>query len=231
MILVITGLLGYYLSSLLDFIGLQYIDASLERLILYTFPSIVVLISYFVFGQKISRMTWNVLGMTYLGLLLVFLPAMNKIETESTFWLGVFFVFLTAITFACFYIGNQLLIPRLGAIQFTNISMIVACAAVIIHFLVFMPADGNLSTLPKPVFFYAALMALVSTVLPSYMVSYSIKHIGAANSSIISSFGPVATFTLAYFLLGERLSLIQILGGVIIIFSIALLKRFIQNSK
>ena len=231
-ILVATALLGYYLSSLFDFIGLRYIDASIERLILYIFPSIVVLLSFFIFKERIRGVILLVLLLTYVGLILVFIPELSEVNLENDFWKGTLYIGITAITFALFYLGNQYLIPKLGALQFTNISMIIAGVAVIIHYTVVSNSlSMKLFALPFAVYVYGFLMAFVSTVIPSYFVSYSIKYIGASNSSIVSSFGPIATIILAYFVLGERLTGIQLLGGAIIIVSISLLRGYMRSKK
>ena len=225
LILVATALLGYYLSSLFDFIGLRYIDASLERLILYIFPSFVALLSWILFKEKLTINVVMSLVFSYLGLFVVFLPHLFGLETSPEFWTGAFYILLCAVTFALFYIGNGIMIPKMGAIQFTNCSMIIACIAVIMHF--FFTAEGIdvILTLPWQVYLYALLMAFISTIIPSYMVSYSIQYIGASRSSIISSFGPIATIALAYIFLEERLNGIQLIGGAIIILSITFLKK------
>ena len=230
-LLVITALLGYYLSSYLDFKGLQYIGASLERLVLFIFPSFVVVLSAILFKQKIQANLIIALIFSYIGLLIIFSSALSDIRINEQFWIGVGYILLCAVTFALFYIGNQWLIPKMGAFAFTNISMLLACAAVIIHYLIQNNFSMYWSGLAWQVYLFAALMAFVSTVIPSYMVSYSIQYIGAAKSSIVASFGPVSTIILAYIFLNERLSVIQILGGLVIIISITILNIYRKRDR
>ncbi len=220
LLLLITALLGYYISSFLDFKGLQFIGASLERLILFIFPSFVVIMSWILFKEKIQKSVYIALIFSYIGLLIVFSSQLLELQIGEDFWKGAGYILLCAVTFALFYIGNQWLIPKMGAFSFTNISMLIACLAVIIHYVLQIDSWTELFECSWPVYLYAALMAFVSTVIPSYFVSYSIQLIGASKSSIISSFGPVSTILLAYLFLDERLSWIQVVGGILIIVSI-----------
>jgi drug/metabolite transporter (DMT)-like permease len=233
-LLVITALLGYYVSSFLDFQGLQYIGASLERLILFIFPSFVVILSWILFKERISRSVYIALIFSYVGLLVVFSSQLMELQIGENFWTGTGYILLCAVTFALFYVGNQWLIPKMGAFSFTNISMLIACLAVIIHYTFQVDSWSKLFECSWPVYLYAGLMAFVSTVIPSYFVSYSIQFIGASRSSIISSFGPVSTILLAYLFLDERLSWLQIVGGFIIIVSITRLninrKKIAKNT-
>lgn len=233
-LLVITALLGYYISSFLDFQGLQYIGASLERLILFIFPSFVVILSWILFKERISRSVYIALIFSYVGLLVVFSSQLIELQIGENFWTGTGYILLCAVTFALFYVGNQWLIPKMGAFSFTNISMLIACLAVIIHYMFQVDSWSKLFDCSWQVYLYAGLMAFVSTVIPSYFVSYSIQFIGASRSSIISSFGPVSTILLAYLFLDERLSWLQIAGGIIIIVSITRLninrKKIAKNT-
>lgn len=214
--LVGSALMGYYLSSLLDFLGLQYIGASVERLILFIYPTFIAIITFFVFKEKITFLQIGALALSYIGLLFVFGHNLRDISLDSEFWKGAFLILGCALTFAVFLVMNQWLIPKFGATSFTSISMTVACLLVIIHFLSSQKISGLFSYDPI-VYVYALSMATVATVIPSYIVNYAIQRIGATKSAILASVGPISTISLAYLLLGERLLPAQFVGAALVI--------------
>ncbi len=207
---------GYYLASLLDFSGLKYIDASIERLVLFIYPTFIAVISFFVFRERISPLQWGAIVISYLGLVFVFGDRINSFSTDSSFWWGVFLIITCALSFAASLVMSQWLLPIFGTLRFTSISMILACLFVIFHFLLLQPVEG-IFTWPLPVYLYATGMAILATVLPSYLVNYSIAYLGATRSAILASIGPVFTISLAYWFLDERLDLGQIAGGLLVI--------------
>jgi len=211
--------MGYYLSSLLDFLGLQFIDASVERLILFIYPTFIAIITFLVFKEKVTFLQSVALAISYAGLLFVFGHNLNAISLDSDFWKGALLILGCALTFAVFLVMNQWLIPKFGATSFTSISMTVACLMVIIHFLSTQKIS-SLFTYPPIVYIYALSMATVATVIPSYIVNYAIQRIGATRSAILASVGPISTISLAYLLLGERLLPAQFVGAVLIILGV-----------
>ena len=214
--LIIAAILGYYLSSLLDFWGLNYIDASIERLILFMYPTFIAVLAALLFKEKMTKgMAWA-LVISYAGLLFVFSQQIGNITLGASFWLGSTLILLCALTFAIYLIMSQWLIPHFGAISFTSFCMTLACFFVILHFGIVNDIK-DLLTFDRQVYLLALAMALLATVLPSYLVSLAIERIGATKVAIVSSVGPISTVTLAYVFLGERLSVIQILGGLFII--------------
>lgn len=216
------GFLGYYASSFLDFLGLQYIDASVERLILFIYPTIIAILAYFVFGQRISKIQRLALVTSYIGLVFIFWNRLGQFSWTDGFWKGSLLIFLCAITFATFLVMSQWLIKYFGPSVFTALSMVAACLMVCLHFAIAADFSMFLSGLPYQVYLYAAFMAVVATVLPSYMVNMAIQRIGAVRMAIISSVGPFSTISLAYWLLGERLDLSQIIGAVLIIVGVTI---------
>ena len=209
------GVLGYYLSSLFDFMGLQYITASLERLILFIYPTIVVLIGVVFFKEKITRSQVIALILTYIGIVIVFMGNVD-ITDQRNLWIGSTLIFICAITYAIYFVGSGQLLPKLGTWLYTSYALTVSCIAVIIHYLV---ANGGSVSLDYPTGIYVIgfLMATVSTVIPSLLTSEGIRIIGASNSAIIASVGPISTITLAYIFLDERLSNVQFLGGILVL--------------
>jgi drug/metabolite transporter (DMT)-like permease len=211
----IIGCLGYYISSLLDFLGLQYISAGIERLVLFIYPTLVLLMSWMIFRKRISNLQWIAVVITYAGLLLAFVNEADLSEANHSFYWGSFLIFACAFTYAAYIVGSGRLIPKVGAVKFNSYAMSFACAAVLIHFLI--SSDVSLVSLPAQVYYYSLLMAILSTVIPSYLVAEGIKRIGSGNAAIVGSVGPVSTILQAYFFLAEPFSIIQIIGTLLIL--------------
>lgn len=213
MALLILGAMGYYLASLLDFSGLKYISASLERLILFLYPTFVVLLSAVFYRRPVSQPQCWALLFSYAGILLVY--GSNPQAASSDVTLGALLVSASAVVFALFMIGSGHLIPRFGSKRFTAYSMSVACIATAIHFIATKPFE-QLAVSPK-VFGLALTLALVSTVVPAFLMNAGIRRIGADHASIIGTVGPIATLLMAYVLLDETLELPQIIGSAMVL--------------
>lgn len=220
LLLILLGLLGYYLASLFDFMGLQYISASLERIILFAYPALVLLLGYVFLGQKITRIQHVALLLTYGGILLVMLQPEMIVE-GGKYWLGVVLVFLSALTYAIYLLGGGKLIPRLGSMPFTTAALLVSTLAVVIHAVV-MHREGWPPIHPTVVK-YGIWMGIVSTVIPTYLINYSIRNLGASNASLVATLGPVTTIGLAYIFLGERLTALQWLGSLLVIVGVVVI--------
>lgn len=215
------GCLGYYVSSYLDFVGLQFISAGIERLILFIYPTFVVLISAIWFKDKVSRRQVAALVITYVGLLIAFISEANINVSGNDFYFGSLCILLCAVTYAIYIVGSGKLIPTIGSVKFNSYAMSFASAAVLIHF--FVMSDHSLLDLPTIVYVYSFFMAIISTVIPSYLVSVSLNRIGANNTAIIASIGPVSTILQAYFFLDEKVSSLQWLGTVFILTGILMI--------
>jgi drug/metabolite transporter (DMT)-like permease len=215
---VLLGVLGYYTSSLLDFKGLQYVTAGLERLILFVYPTLVVLLSYLLFRKPIGGREVVALTLTYLGILVVFLND-ALLGQKNVLW-GALLIFGSAFTYAIYLIGSGYLIPRFGSVNFTAFAMITSCLAVVLHYL--LSSTTSILQHPLPVYGLALSIAVFSTVIPTFMVSKGIQLIGASRASIIASVGPVSTIILGYFILGEAVTVYEI-GGTLLVLSGVLL--------
>ena len=220
--LLLFGFLGYYVSSYLDFLGLQYIKASLERIILFVYPTLILIISRIFLKVKIT--SWQVLaiGITYIGIVITFWEELGLTQSDQL-WLGGGLVFMAAITYATYLVGSGWLIPKFGSVRFTAYAMIIACTCVIIHYGLFNETD--IFSFRKEVYLLGIAMAILATVLPSFLVSEAIKHIGASNFGIIGSLGPISTIILANIFLDEKMTVIQIVGTVIVIGGVFILAR------
>lgn len=218
------GCLGYYLSSLLDFIGLQYVSAGIERLILFIYPTIVLLMSAVIFRVRISRYQWLALSITYAGLLLAFIGEVNlDTHYNSDFYLGTALIFGCALTYAAYLVGSGRMIPVVGASKFNSYAMSFACLAVLLHY--FFTSDESLFVFETEVYLYSISMALFATVIPSYLISEGIRRIGSENASIVGSIGPIATIVQAYFFLYEPILALQIAGTVLVLAGVLLIGR------
>lgn len=219
--ILLLGVLGYYLASLFDFMGLQYITASLERLILFTYPTVVVFIGVFYFKERLNRYQIFALLLTYIGIAIVFIGN-QSIANQSDLIIGSTFVAMSAISYGVYLAGSGQLIPKIGTWRYTSYALTVSSLAVIIHYLVVNQGVGNLN-FPYPIYVISLLMATISTVIPTLLISEGIRRIGASNTSIIGSTGPISTIILAYIYLGERLTLVQILGATLVLFGVLLI--------
>ena len=212
----LVGCLGYYISSLLDFLGLQYVTAGIERLILFIYPTLVLLMSAIIFKVKIKPIQWLALAITYVGLLAAFISEVDVQSAQNkNFLLGSLFIFVCAFTYAAYIVGSGRLIPIIGAAKFNSYAMSFASVGVLLHF--FITSEVSLWHFSIPVYGYGFLMAVLSTVIPSYLVVAGIKRIGSDNAAIVGSIGPVSTIVMAYFFLQETVSGLQLLGTVLIL--------------
>lgn len=208
------GVMGYYLASMLDFLGLQYIGASLERLILFVYPTMVLLISAVLFKQAIHQDQYIALVLTYVGVALAFIGGI-KFNDRQDLFLGSGLIFLSAFVYACYLIGSGRLLPKVGTLRFTSYAMISASVGVLIHHGLLY--QWRLFHFASEVYQLSIVMAVLSTVLPAFMISEGIRLIGAGNAAIIGSVGPISTIVLAYIFLGERLGLWQWVGAALVI--------------
>ncbi len=217
----IFGLSGYYAASLLDFMGLQYITAGLERLVLFVYPTLVLVFSAILFKTNIQRIHYWALGATYLGMAIA-LGADLRMGVQRNLWLGVFLVFASAATYAVYMIGSGRVMAKFGVVRFTCFSMIVATLAIGAHVGIVKGFDSLLH-FPPIVYQYGLQLAIFSTVLPSFMISTGIRRIGSDNTSIIGTVGPVATIMFAFYFLGESIYLLQVVGSLLVIGGVLLI--------
>lgn len=213
------GILGYYAASIFDFIGLKYVSASLERLILFIYPTLVLVIQYFVYRTPITLKGYVSLLLTYIGIFIVFREGLAF--KGNQLWIGAVFIFGSAVTYASYLVGSGKLIPRIGSVIFNSYAMIVSSLAVIIHY--FITGDGNLIfTYQAEVYYYALAIAIISTVIPTFLVSEGINLIGAGRAAIIASVGPVTTIMMDHLYLHEPFSFNQVFGTLFVLAGVLL---------
>ncbi|WP_426991112.1 DMT family transporter [Methylomonas sp. CM2] len=212
----VLGLLGYYLSSLLDFTGLQYISAGLERLILFLYPTLVLAMSALWLKKPFGFRELTAVLLSYSGIALVFVGELDG--GGDTLWLGAAYVFAGTVSYALYLLGAGQAIARLGAMRFTAYAMLVACAASILQFVLTHPPEALL--LPMSVYQLSLAMAIVSTVLPVFMLSAAIRRIGSGHASLIGTIGPVSTLLMAAVFLGEPMTLLQVGGAGLVLMGV-----------
>jgi drug/metabolite transporter (DMT)-like permease len=210
--IVILGVVGGYAPMWFDFAGLAYVSAGLERVILFLYPTMVVVISAILFKHHIGRREVFALLVSYLGVGLAVghdLTALKSGAGETL--LGALLIVISALSYACYLVYSGRIIPRVGSANFTAYSMLVAGVASGCHFAVTQHKVSVLH-LPVPVYEIALLMAVVATVLPAIMLNAGINRIGSSRASLVSSVGPVSTILLAYVFLGEGITAMQLAG-------------------
>jgi drug/metabolite transporter (DMT)-like permease len=219
--IILLGLFGYYLSSLFDFLGLQYISAGLERLILFLFPTFTLLINATVFKEKIKRVQLLAILLTYTGIAIAFAGELTLDTRKAGFYTGCFFIFLCAITYAIYIVGSGRMVPQVGVTRFTALAMLTSTVGVFVHFLL----KGNYSwaNSTHSFWWYGLVLGIVATVIPTFLVSGGMKRIGANNVAIVSTIGPVSTIVQAHFILGEKIFLAQIVGTALVVLGVVLI--------
>jgi drug/metabolite transporter (DMT)-like permease len=223
------GLLGYYLSSLFDFIGLQYVSASIERIILFIYPTLAVLLNLLIFKVAITKRQWLAILITYIGIGLAYWGELNQIPDTKMFFFGTWMILLCAITFAFYLVGSGKIIPKIGAPQFTSLSMLAASVGIFIHYFV-THQQGIASIVDMPILYSSSVwlviaLAIIGTVIPSFLMSGGMKRIGSNDLAIITSIGPVSTLFQARWILNEAFSWEQILGTVFVVLGVILVKK------
>jgi drug/metabolite transporter (DMT)-like permease len=209
------GLIGYYLSSYFDFLGLQYITAALERLLLFIHPTFVLMIAAVLFKRRVTRRDVVAVVLSYLGIGLVF--GREVLTQPGNVALGAFWVLLSALFYAVYLVGSGRVVGRVGSMRFACYAGLVSSVALVSHYLITTPDRSVILSQPEPVYWLSLLMATVSTVLPIVLTAEGIRRVGASHASIVASVGPVATIFLGFVFLGEEITAIQLAGAALVL--------------
>lgn len=216
------GFIGYYLSSFLDFIGLQYITASLERLILYLSPTMVLILAWLMHGRRVGRGKLAALGLSYVGVLLVFGTELS-LEGRDVL-LGSGLVLASTFTYALYLVYSGEVVSRIGAARLTGLATSFACVLCIVQFLLLRPVT-LVAELPAPVLWLSLVNGTVCTFAPVLMLMVAISRIGPGLTSQVGMIGPVSTVGMGVVILGEPFTVWTALGSVLVIAGVALLSR------
>ena len=216
----VLGFTGYYLASYLDFLGLKYITAGLERLILFPYPTIVVLLSAWWLKKPIRKHHIVALVLSYGGIALVFTENLGFGGHAHEVALGGALVFVSGVVYSFYLIGAGETVGSIGAMRFTAYAMLVACAVSAAQF--FLTHETADLKLPREVYGLVLTMAILSTVIPAWLMSEGIRLTGANHAAMVGSVGPVATIFLGYWFLDEPLTAIQLTGAALVLAGVTL---------
>jgi drug/metabolite transporter (DMT)-like permease len=216
------GFSGYYLASYLDFAGLAYISASLERLILYLSPTLVLLLGRTLYGRAISRKQLLGMGISYCGVLLVFGHEVQLAGADVA--LGALLVFLSAVAYAIYLSYSGELVLRLGSTRLVGLATSVACVCCILQFVLLRPLDTAFAVAPQ-VLWLSLLNATACTVIPVLLVMKAIERIGAGLAAQVSMVGPMSTITMGIVLLGEPFTGWVVAGTVLVLLGVFVCSR------
>lgn len=219
----VLGLFGYYGASMLDFYGLLYISAGLERLVLFTYPTLTLLLGWMMHGRRIAAREIAACLLCYAGIGLAVVHDVEVSGDAATIALGCLLVFGSSLSFALYLTGATGAIRTLGATRFSALATLVSTVAVGLHFGATRPLDALVQ--PAPVLWLAAAMALFSTVLPVFLQSAAIRRMGAQTAALVGSTGPVITVFLAWSMLDEPVSALQLAGTLLVIAGVLIVGR------
>lgn len=215
------GLIGYYLSSFLDFLGLQYITVGLERLLLFLTPTFVLLMTTVFLKRHISRRQWLALFISYFGIVLVFVHDLRG--GASNVALGSLLVLGSASAYAVYLLFTGEMVQRLGSLRLVSYAMCVSSAACIGQFFILRPAAGLIQ--PMPVYWLSLANGIFCTVMPVFMTMAAVQRIGAGVASQAGMIGPVSTLFLGALVLGEPVTAWQLAGTALVLAGISLLSK------
>lgn len=217
------GLFGYYLASLFDFYGLQYISAGLERLILFTYPTLVLIFQAVALRERPTPRVLAAMGLCYFGLGIAFVHDVSISGMGNQVILGSLWVFASAVTYALYYSGTGMMLKSMSSMRLAGLAGTASSLMVLGHYL--LTGDfALLGQLPPAVWLNALLMAVFSTVLPIWWVSLAIQRMGATQTAAVGNLGPVLTVFASWAVLSEEISLYQIVGLGLVLFGVSRLK-------
>ncbi|WP_431862051.1 DMT family transporter [Azospirillum sp.] len=210
------GALGYYLASFFDFLGLQYVSAGIGRLLLFLYPTIVVVLSALFLGKRIGGREVLSLAVSYAGVALV-------VSTEwrdggADFGWGALLVFGSAVCYAVYLVAGSKVIERVGSLRFTAYALTSASVCCIVQFLALRPLSAL--DLPAAVYGLSGIMAVVCTVLPVFMTAEALRRVGANSVALVGALGPVSAAGLGYLALGEEVTWVQMVGAALVVFGV-----------
>jgi len=221
------GFMGYFLSSYLDFLGLQYISVGLERIVLYLTPTIVLLISYFVLNKSISRLQWYALVVGYLGVIVVFIQ--DASSTGSTAVLGMLLVFASACSYATYMIGSGEMVRRVGSVRLVVYASSASALLSVIQILIYDPTAVFVQV--QQIYWLSLLNASLCTVVPMLLIMIAINRIGSPLVAQAGILGPVSTLFMGWIVLSEPITWIQVGGMSLVMGAMWLLVRNDVSSK
>lgn len=222
------GFIGYYLSSYLSFLGLEYVSVGLERLILFLNPTVVLLLGMLLYKRRVSSGQWISMALAYAGILLVFWNDTHVANASTaTIGLGALFVFSSALTYGFYLLQSGEVVKRYGSLRLAALAMLVSTVYTMIHYVIVSPHHDlmRLFTQTPSVWYLSVINAVFCTVLPVSLLMVAVSRLGAGTAAQAGMIGPVATIFLAYFFLGESITALQLAGTALVIAGMIVLGR------
>lgn len=216
------GFTGYYLASFLDFWGLQYISASLERLILYLNPTLVLVLGWVIYKRRITGLQAIAMGVSYAGVMLVFGHEAGFQGPNAV--LGAVLVFASAVSYAIYLVYSGELVKRLGSMRLVGLATSVACVLCLLQFVLLRPMSA--ATVAPEVIWLSLLNATLCTFAPVVMVMMAIERIGAGLSAQTGMIGPMSTIVMGVLILDEPFNRWIVVGTVLVLGGVFLVTRF-----
>jgi drug/metabolite transporter (DMT)-like permease len=216
------GFSGYYLASFLDFWGLEYITASLERLILYLNPTLVLILGWVLYQRRITRVQAIAMAVSYAGVLLVFGHEVGLQGPDAA--LGALLVFGSAISYAVYLVYSGEMVKRLGSLRLVGLATSVACVFVLLQFVLLRPMSAAL--VAPEVIWLSILNATLCTFAPVLMVMMAIERIGAGLAAQTGMIGPMSTIVMGVVILGEPFNGWIAVGTVLVVSGVFLVTRY-----
>ena len=218
-LIVFLGFIGYFLASWIDLKGLEHISASLERLTLFTYPIFVAILGALFFKTPLTKKIIVTLLLSYSGIWIVFSQELGVNAGNAVF--GTSMVVLSALSFSFYVLLSKKVIQRLGSIWFTSLAMCVSSSFVLLSYALFL--DYSVLVITQEAWLWLVLLAVFSTVIPSFMISEAIARIGPAQTGIVGTVGPLLTILLAVIILNEPFSINHVWGIVLVMSGVLLL--------
>jgi drug/metabolite transporter (DMT)-like permease len=216
----LVGLIGYYMAALFDLLGLQTITAQLERLILFTYPTWVAVLTWLLLKQAMGKNILFALALSYIGIAVIFVSEWQQLGDDVI--VGALWVFLAALSFSLYVVLSKPIIDQIGAKEFTVIAMISSSLITLVHFLIVQSPQALV--IPPPAFWLVGVMAIVTTVLPTFLLAAAISRLGPSKTAITGTLGPAMTSMFAVMLLGEYFGWPQSIGLVLVIAAIGVMQ-------
>ncbi len=216
----LVGMLGYYLASLLDLQGLQTITAQLERLILFSYPTWVAILSWLLLKTRLTKRIGVALLLSYIGIAVIMVSDWQQLGHGAL--VGSVWVLLSAIAFSLYIVLSKPIIDEIGAKEFTVIAMITSSIVALLHFA--LTQDWHQLIIPMPAFWLVVAMAILATVFPTFLMAAAISHLGPAKTAITGTIGPITTSLFAVLLLGEYFGWPQVFGLVLVIGAVSIMQ-------
>ncbi|MCS7005331.1 MAG: DMT family transporter [Cytophagales bacterium] len=215
------AMLGYYLASIADFLGLRYVSASLERIIVFTYPTFVFVITYVLYRKTPKWIQLIALVLTYFGILIAYSEEIQHVEHTQQTWKGVILIFGSSLSYAFYLVGCGSIIPRIGSGLFTAYAMGISCFQVLLHS--FWDSQASILGWTPLIYGYTILMGVLCTVIPTFALSKGIALLGSGNASLIAGLGPILTIGLAHHVLEEKITFLQIVGSLLVIVGVLII--------